>query len=132
MEKSDNKPSLNKVRERLSKMISNMSEAGMRELLKELEKRDLSTSADRREHPRKSVFNYVECLSDDHNFTDLIQDISAGGLFIETQIPFFVGQKLTMTFSFPNAEQPTETTGKVVRVDPKGLGVKFDELISEI
>ena len=132
MDKNDTKLEIQEVRARLHELISNMSEAGARELLKELEKRDQSTTSDKRKYPRKQVFSYVECVGDGCEFSDFIQDISAGGLFVETQIPFFIGQKLTMTFSFPDADRPTQTTGKVVRIDSKGLGVKFDEPIPDI
>lgn len=72
-------------------------------LLKELEESLLS---ERRKHPRAHSFIPVECSSSDGVcFTDFIQDISNGGVSIQTDGHLFVGQQITHTFSLPKARK---------------------------
>jgi hypothetical protein len=125
----DKKMSINEVRGRLFELIFSMPEEETRELLKKLEIRWMPTYEERRKHPRKSTFIHVDCAGNKCAFTDFIQNLSAGGLYIDTQLPFFVGQELSMTFSVTNGEAPIKITGKIVRVDSRGIGVKFDALL---
>ena len=125
----DKKMSINEVRGRLFELIFSMPEEETRELLKKLEIRWMPTYEERRKHPRKSTFIHVDCVGNKCAFTDFIQNLSAGGLYIDTQLPFFVGQELSMTFSVTNGEAPIKITGKIVRVDSRGIGVKFDALL---
>ena len=74
----------------------------------------------------------AECISDGLNFTDFIQDISHGGVFIQTNGNFYVDQKIAMTFSMPKSEKDITVSGKIVRVDSQGIGVKFDALLPDI
>ena len=53
------------------------------------------------------------------------QLISNGGVFIETNGPFYAGQGLKLNFSLPEVESPISIGGEVVRVDSRGIGVKF-------
>jgi hypothetical protein len=85
-----------------------------------------------REYLRKNTFIPTECTSDGLNFTDVIQDISHGGVFIQTNGNFYVDQKISMTFSIPKSEKDITVSGKVVRADSQGIGVKFDELLPEV
>lgn len=65
-------------------------------------------------------------------YEDFIQDISAGGVFIETQAHFIVGQTLSMTLPLPGHQNYMQVSGEVVRVSPGGVGVKFNETIQEL
>jgi Tfp pilus assembly protein PilZ len=64
-------------------------------------------------------------------FEDFVRNISAAGLFIETNLLSELGQKLTMTFSHPDSGDPIKVLGKVIRVDSGGVGVKFNKLLSD-
>jgi len=121
---------INEVEARLSERISNMSEAEKRELLNELEKRH--KIMEKRKHPRKRVLHLIDCSSQNYAFTDFIQNISAGGLFVETNFPIFINQELYMIFTPPATEGSIKITGKIVRVDPKGFAVKFDETLQRV
>lgn len=121
---------INEVEARLSELISNMPEAEKRELLNELEKRHKIT--EKRKHPRKHVFHLIDCSGQNYAFTDFIQNISASGLFIETNFPIFINQELCMIFTPSATEGPIKITGKIVRVDPKGFAVKFDETLQRV
>ena len=132
MTANDKKLSITEVRGRLFELIFNMPEAETRDLLKKLEIYWLPQYEERRKHPRKSTFIHVDCSGNKCAFTDFIQNLSAGGLYIDTQLPFFVGQELSMTFSVANGEAPIKITGKIVRVDSKGIGVEFDAFLSNL
>ena len=132
MTNNDKALSINEVEDRLSELISNMSETEKRETLERLEKWQQSKLADNREHPRKNTSIYVVCSGSNHYFRDFIKNISAGGLFIETETPLFVNQELITTFFLPGVKDPIKIKGKVVRTDSKGIAVKFDEPIPDI
>ena len=82
----------------------------------------------KREHYRKPFFTVVDFTTRGHAFKDFIKNISPGGVFIETSIPFSVGQELSLTFALPNCQKHIKITGEVVRITPQGIGVKFGML----
>ena len=61
-------------------------------------------------------------------FSGYILDISAFGAFIETNVIFPAGQKLSMSFSLPNHQEPFNFKGQIVWSGSQGVGVKFDYL----
>ncbi len=129
MTKNDIALSVSEVEDRLSELISSMSETEKRELLERLMEWEQSKFEDYREHPRKHTSIYAVCSGHNLYFRDFIKDISAGGLFIETETSLFINQELVITFFLPDTRAPVKIKGKVVRTDSKGIGVKFDEAI---
>ena len=132
MTNNDKKIGRKKAYNKILTIISTLSEAQMRNLLKSLEKWQQSKLDEKRKYPRKQTFIWTECFANSRCFTDFIQNLSVSGLFIETQFPFFVGEELSMTFTLPGTDNPIKITGKIVRVDSNGIGVQFDELLSDI
>jgi len=134
VQKITGKMNINEVRGHLFELIFDMSETETRHLLQELRERQKTAGekADKRKHPRKQTFIHVDCSGSKCVFTDFIQNISVGGLYIETQIPLFVDQELWLTFSPPGSEDTIKIKGTVIRVDPKGIGVQFEEVIPDI
>ena len=65
-------------------------------------------------------------------FEDFVRNISAGGLYIETNLVSELGQQLNMTFSHPDSGSPIKVLGKIVRVDSGGIGVRFNKLLSDL
>jgi Tfp pilus assembly protein PilZ len=121
---------------RLLELILNMPDADLFNLLKNLEEHHFSEISERpntvsmpqeemRAHPRKTSLIAVDCETHDVCFTNFIQDISNGGVFIETNAHFYLGQQLKMNFSLPEAENPFTVDGKVIRVNQQGIGVQF-------
>ena len=53
------------------------------------------------------------------------KDISFGGVFISTHIPFKVGQQLRLVFNTADNTGPVGILGKVARLSQEGIGVKF-------
>jgi hypothetical protein len=134
MENNKKEISIAEVRGRLLEEIFGMSEAESRSLLTELQKRrhPKEEREEKRKHPRRKTFIHVDCLGKKCAFTDFIQNISDSGLYIETQMPLFVNQELSMSF-FPTAsENPIKIIGKIVRIDSKGIGVQLHELLPAI
>ena len=111
-----------KITTRLIELIKKMPEEEQRALLKELEERLFEG---KREHERKPFLMAVDYSTQDHVYKDFIQNISAGGVFIQTHMPFSVGQEVSLTFPLPNYQKHIKIIGEVVRSSPQGVGVKF-------
>jgi uncharacterized protein (TIGR02266 family) len=107
---------------RLIELIKNMPEDEQRTLLKDLEEKPFEG---RRKHARKPFLMAVDYSTQDHVYKDFIQDISTGGVFIQTHMPFTVGQEVSLTFPLPNYQKHIKVTGEVVRSTTQGVGVKF-------
>ncbi len=114
----------------LSMIIAVLPESDLRKLWKQLEDWHTFTLRELRKHHRRPSFISVESPSDGISFTDFIQDISNGGVFIQTDGSFFIGQQIALTFSLPETQKDITVKGEVARVDPKGIGVKFNEPLS--
>ena len=106
----------------ISPFIDNASEEQKQRLLSVLE--DLRKT-DRRKHPRKPCSISITCTVQDRDFTDIVTNISPGGVFIQTSEALSVGQQVTLAFSSPDQEEPINATGKIVWDSPNGIGVKF-------
>ena len=122
----------NQNRKDLSLLISSISEAERRRLLKKLTHWYHSKSIELREYPRRPFSIPVERSSNGVIFIYFIQNISNSGIFIQTDGGFHINQQIILTFSLPKVEKDITVSGKVVRVNSLGIGVKFDELIPSI
>ncbi|HUV58602.1 MAG TPA: PilZ domain-containing protein [Desulfatiglandales bacterium] len=111
-----------RITARLIELIKNMPEDEQRTLLKDLEEKPFEG---RRKHVRKPFLMAVDYSTQDHIYKDFIQDISTGGVFIQTHMPFTVGQEVSLTFPLPNYQKHIKVTGEVVRSTTQGVGVKF-------
>lgn len=87
---------------------------------------------EKRISPRVSMSMAVNYAARGEAYEDFIQDISAGGVYIETQAHFIVGQTLSITLPLPGHQSYMQVSGEVVRVSPGGVGVKFNETIQEL
>ncbi len=102
---------------RLFEMIKRMPEDEQLALLKELGKRH---SKGRRKHEREPFFMVSDYSTGDRVYRDYIQNVSAGGVFIETRMPFTPGQEVSLAFPLPNYKKYIKITGEVARVTPPG------------
>jgi Tfp pilus assembly protein PilZ len=109
----------------LGKLIVDMPKYQQLILLKQIE--DMTVEG-KRGHSRKPCLISVDYVVEDRAFTNYIQDISSGGVFIETSESFSIGQEITMAFSFSSDHRPSKFTGEIVRIKPNGIGVKFKDL----
>lgn len=92
---------------------------------------------ERRQHKRVPAKILIKYGNADQFFTDYMQNISLGGIFVPTHDPLPKGTRLQISFSLPYWEQLITTEGIVVRsihADPKsglgpsGMGVQFQKL----
>ncbi len=111
-------------------IIASLPEAILRNLSDQLEDWHKFKLIELRKDPRKPSFISTECSTGDTRFTDFIQDISNGGVYIQTDGSFFLGQQITLTFSIPKTREEQKVSGEIVRVDSQGIGVKFNEPLS--
>jgi Tfp pilus assembly protein PilZ len=132
MKNNDNELGRNEVRAFIFEIIDDMSDTEVRQLLKDLENWQKSKN-EKRKYPRRSTLIDITYSSDQRRiFDDFVRNISAGGLYIETNLVSELGQKLTMTFSHPDSGDPIKVLGKVIRADSGGIGVKFNKLLSDL
>ena len=130
MENNNNELGRNEVRAFIFEIINSMSDEEMRQLLKDLEEWQHSKHEKRKDPRRSTLINITYSSDQKRIFEDFVRNISAGGLFIETNLLSELGQELKMTFSHPDSGDPIKVLGKIVRVDSGGIGVKFDTLLS--
>ena len=110
------------VYEQLVGIIKNISEDKQLKLLELLKQWNEQGN---RDYNRKSCLIAVDYSSQDRFFRDFIQNISAGGLFIETREVFIAGQEIGLTFSIPNSQIPFRISGRITRTSSEGVAVKF-------
>ncbi len=90
---------------------------------------------ERRKHPRVLIRAMVDYESQDTFLYDYSQNLSEGGLFINTKNPLSVGEVLDLKFSLPDVEKVFQVKGEVrwVIEDEKdglmrGMGIAFKDL----
>ena len=69
---------------------------------------------------------YYEVDGQLHN--SFILDISALGVFIETDQPILVGQQVKLSFRLPEELHPFNLTGEVVWCGAHGCGIRFNDI----
>jgi Tfp pilus assembly protein PilZ len=127
------------VTTQLCKLIVEMSENQQIILLEQIEampvaempERTVSledTESSMRENPRKPCLINANYKIQNQDYKSYILDISIGGVFIETNDKFTVGQNILLNFSLPNYQQPFKLNGTISWSSPRGFGVKFDQI----
>jgi Tfp pilus assembly protein PilZ len=123
------KPNISVVTARLFEIILDMPFKDRRILLKELEQ---NYQQGRRKFPRKPYFMQVNFATAERAFSGYIQNISSGGVLIETRESLSVGEQVTLSFMRPKSRDYIKVGGKVVRTLADGFGVKFNTNIEDI
>ena len=127
------------VNTRLCKLIIEMSEDQQIILLEQLESMPVVEMPERtvslegndssmRENPRKPCLINANYSIQNKDYKSYILDISIGGVFVETNETFTLGQKIVLNFMLPNNQNPFKLTGTISWGSPRGFGVKFDEI----
>jgi Tfp pilus assembly protein PilZ len=128
-----------KVTKHLFKLIVEMSEDQQLILLEQMgqalefepEERTVSlegTEPSMRENPRKSCLINASYRIKGRSFRNHILDISIGGVFVETNDRFSVGETVVLNFPLPGLSQAFSLPGKIAWSGPQGFGVKFEGL----
>ena len=92
-------------------------------------------------HPLRTRMDYRDATGGNFLY-EYTQNISAGGIFIETREPLPVGTEVEMRFQPPGAEEMIEVTGLVMWVNPyrsdsddhpnPGMGIQFGNIPDEL
>ena len=127
--KHSNEPNISVVTARLFEIILDMPFKDRRTLLEEMEAKH---SQGRRRFARKPYFMPVDFATPDRAFSGFIQNISSGGLLVETRETLPVGQQVTLSFMRPKSREYVKVGAEVVRKIPEGFGVKFHTHIEGI
>ncbi|MBF0375947.1 MAG: PilZ domain-containing protein [Desulfamplus sp.] len=96
----------------------------------EIEDADINI-IDWRAHKRKDISIPIDfTTSSDKLYKEKTKNIGPGGLFIETQRynKLVRNQKIVMVFTIIEGRKPFKLIGKVVRVQPEGIAVRFDNI----
>ena len=112
---------------RLFQLIVRMSEDERRTLLNLLENGLLKDKC-RRKYFRLERRLPVVYANERHAYRNFIRDISLGGVFMLTSVPFKVGDEIRIVFNYEDRENPVRLLGRVARVTPEGVGVRFISL----
>ena len=85
-----------------------------------------------REYPRLSCYLLVDFATGGKAYRSCIRDISANGVFIETGDEFETGQDIALCFTLTESEEslPFKVKGKVTRLYPDGIGVRYENMTS--
>ena len=77
---------------------------------------------------RRDCLVSLEYRIDGRSFEGFILDISAFGVFIESDGQFPVGKRIQLSFSLPGYPSQLNLAGKIVWSGSQGFGVKFNSL----
>ena len=126
MEDFDEYPERNEVILKLMKHVLGMSDEQRLDLLYKIEEVPLNdlTLGDRGE-TRKPYDQTISFFVQDRKYEAVCKDISSGGIFIQTDEVFHVGQIVTLEIPFSNGRQSIQVPAEIVRVDAEGIGLKF-------
>ena len=80
---------------------------------------------ERRKHPRHFAPRGLAFSNGEHLYTGILNDISAGGMFILSKTRLPVGVKVAILLSPSIGDQTFD--GEVVRVGKSGMGIRFFE-----
>ena len=98
-----------------------------------------SATPSRRSEERFEVSWAVDCSSEETFLYAYITNVSAMGLFVQTERPLAVGTRVRLNFT-PNGERPFDLVGEVAWINPRkvngenpnpGMGIRFIDLHAE-
>ena len=81
---------------------------------------------DSRQNPRSPYRRVTFFTTKDRNYKGFITNISRSGAVIVTKYKFALGQKIQLVIPGNKKHNDMKLSGSVVRLSPKGAGIKFD------
>lgn len=87
----------------------------------------ISKGDEKRDAERKALKVSVDYSVKDRFYSDILENISAGGAFIRTTRLFRTGNSATLVFFMPKLEKNIKVKGEIVRLTDDGFGVRFAE-----
>ncbi len=82
-----------------------------------------------RSHPRRTSFIIVEYTVREGTFRDIIKNIGANGMFVNTGRAIAQGQAIVLRFPLFEFDHPIQVAGQVTRSIATGFAVTFDQPI---
>jgi Tfp pilus assembly protein PilZ len=116
-----------KLTDRLIQAVSKLSlqrKKMLEELLHEWDRLDY------REDSRIPCFLPVDYSTADRVYQDFINNLSNGGVFIETGASLREGQSISLIFTVPTLQKSFKIPGTIVRTEQDGIGVKFSKKLT--
>ena len=116
------------IGDRVKSLVDNLSEERKKQLL------DLLLEwqqKEQRDDERMPCLIAVDYSDQKRVYHDFIQDLSKGGVFIETREPLAIGEQISMTFAMPASQNHFKVSGRIVRVAKEGIGIRFDNKLSK-
>jgi uncharacterized protein (TIGR02266 family) len=95
---------------------------------------ETQTTIERRRSTRTPVVVRVEYGTVDALFSEFTRDVNEGGLFVATDTPLELEERVHLQFRLPGSTEPIRGTGRVVWTrdasdgEPAGMGIRFEEL----
>ncbi|MGD8992542.1 MAG: PilZ domain-containing protein [Desulfobacterales bacterium] len=109
----------------LFKIILSLNERQQELLLKLTE--DLFIK-EKRGNDRKVCHIPIYYATSDRVYSSHIENISPTGLFIKSEKPLPIGEKILMTFNAKGFSRPFKISGEIAHANDEGIGVKFEGL----
>jgi len=116
-----------KMTDRLIQAVTKLSpqrKKMLEELLNEWERLDY------REDSRIPCFLPVDYSTTNRVYQDFINNLSNGGVFIETAAALSKGQTISLIFTVPTLQKSFKISGTIVRTEQDGIGVKFSKKLT--
>ena len=115
----------NVIISKLFQIVINLDEEQQEALLHHAEGQ---LSKEKRACIRKSCSIPVNFAAYDRVYASHIKNISANGLFIETQRPLLVGDEIIMTFRLRGLDKILKLRGEIAHATRAGVGVEFKDI----
>ena len=126
MAEYDEYSSSNNIILRLMELILAMNHEQRLDLLSKLEEvpaEDLSLGD--RNDVRKGFEKNISFSVQDREYRAICKDISNGGIFIQTDEVFTMGQAVILNIPFSDGNREIKVPAEIVRVSTNGIGLKF-------
>ncbi len=95
-------------------------------LLKQLEETPTTTlDLSDRDDARKTYSSTINFTLGGRSYQGDSKDISSGGMFIETNESFSIGEIITLSIPFSDKNRNIKVPAEIMRVTDYGIGVKF-------
>jgi Tfp pilus assembly protein PilZ len=122
------RPKYNITLSQLIRRIIELSQEEQEKLLRHIETRMAGNDdSPERAHQRKNCLIAVDYAFNGRACRNFVQDISSGGMFIETRDKFTIGQDMTFAFTFA-AGRPFKCRGEVAWACGDGIGIRFRDI----
>ena len=80
---------------------------------------------EKRKNIRHSCHKFADVFIGAQRYSGLIRNESKGGVFVETRGSFFAGDEVMVVYESPIGIDQRRT-GKIVKIVPDGIGVRFN------